>query len=197
MIQRYIALSALVACLALGQTYSHCRAITISGALVPSPQTNFPLLFNSQDTGLRTAANGGGVANSNGYDVIFAAACDGTGKLNHEIEFFDGVAGRFTAWVNIPNLTSSTVIYLLYGNASISTSQENRTAVWDSNYKGVYHFANSTNLVNDSTGNNNGQNAGGTPLNGQVGGAVSFTKPNSIQLPLTNLSYVSGTLNGG
>ena len=38
--------------------------------------------------------------------------------------------------------TTDTVIYVFYGSGSVSTSQENRTGVWNSDFKAVYHFAN-------------------------------------------------------
>ncbi len=32
------------------------------------------------------------------------------------------------------------VIYLFYGNSSVSTSQQNGTGVWDSHYEVIQHF---------------------------------------------------------
>ena len=35
--------------------------------------------------------------------------------------------------------SADTVVYAYYGNA-VATNQQNPTGVWDSNYKGVWHF---------------------------------------------------------
>ncbi|MGD0136085.1 MAG: discoidin domain-containing protein, partial [Bryobacteraceae bacterium] len=80
--------------------YSYSRTITIASTQVPNTdQTNFPVLFSSTDSRLMSVANGGHVANANGYDIIFTADAAGTQKLNHEIESYNGTSGQFIAWV--------------------------------------------------------------------------------------------------
>ncbi|HEX5431489.1 MAG TPA: DUF2341 domain-containing protein, partial [Bryobacteraceae bacterium] len=125
-------------------SYAYSRTVVIDHTKVPnSDQANFPLLFSVTDPLLKTVANGGHVTNASGYDIIFTADAAGTQKLNHEIESYDPVTGQFTAWVQAPAVSHSadTVIYLFYGNDSITTSQENKTGVWDSNYKFVQHLS--------------------------------------------------------
>jgi hypothetical protein len=165
-----------------GNGYTHSRAVTIAHGQVPNTdQGNFPLLFNTTDPLLKTVANAGHVNNANGYDIIFTSDAAGTQKLNHEIEFYDGSAGKFIAWVQIPTLSHSadTLIYLFYGNSSVNASQENKAAVWDSNYKAVYHMADkaANTTVMDSTGSNNGTaraNTSSKTTNGEIDGALSF-----------------------
>jgi len=148
--------------------YGYYMPITVnSGQVSNGPQLNFPFLFSSTSANLRTTGHGGHVQESHGYDIIFRAlddtTCGGTGKapctLSHEIEKYDDTDAnhQFVAWVKVPSINTNTQIYVYYGNSSISTSQENKTGVWDSNYKGVWHLGNGTTLTaNDSTNVNNG-----------------------------------------
>jgi hypothetical protein len=137
--------------------------------------TNFPVLVSLTDANLATTANGGGVGLSDGTDILFTAA-DGTTKLSHELEAYDPATGQLIAWVNVPALspTSDTVIYVYYGNGAAS-DQQNKTAVWDSNYVGVWHLPNGSTLsANDSTTNaDNGTIIGATATTGQIGGAMA------------------------
>jgi hypothetical protein len=164
-------------------SYTYSRTVTIAHGQVPNTdQSNFPLLFNTTDPLLKTAANGGHVTNANGYDIIFTSDAAGTQKLNHEIESYNGSTGQFIAWVKISTLlhTTDTVVYLFYGNSSITTSQENKTGVWDSNYKLVYHMRDNAANVNvtDSTSNGyTGAAAANTSTKqtpGQIDGALTF-----------------------
>jgi hypothetical protein len=139
--------------------YTYSRAITIHHTKVPNTdQVNFPFLFNTTDAMLTNTTIGGHVTNASGFDIIFTCDAAGTQKLDHEIESYNYSTGQFIAWVRIPALshTSNTVIYLLYGNSAITSSQENRTGVWDSNFKGVWHLPNGSTLaLNDSTSSGN------------------------------------------
>src|SRR5258708_2997504 len=124
--------------------YRYGRVVTIDHTKVPNTdQANFPFLFNTTDAMLKTASNGGHVNSIYGYDIIFTSDAAGTQKLDHEIESYNPASGQFIAWVRIPALshTTDTAMYLFYGNSSIATSQENKTAVWNSNYKSVWHFS--------------------------------------------------------
>jgi hypothetical protein len=141
-------------------SYTYSRAITIDHTKVPSTdQANFPFLFNTADPLLKSTAYGGHVNSASGYDIIFTSDAAGAQKLDHEIDSYNAATGQFTAWVRIPALshTTNTVIYQFYGNAAISSSQENKTGVWDSNYKSVWHFSEDPNgaapQFKDSTSN--------------------------------------------
>src|SRR5260370_5704363 len=174
-------------CLPLHAQYSYERTITIDHTKVPNTdQASFPVLISGTYSYLATVANGGRVRNANGFDIILAREQSGTVRLDHEIESYDPSTGTISFWVRIPTLshTTDTIIYFLYGNSSITTSQENKTGVWDSNYKGIWHFANGTSLnVNDSTSNGaNGTNSGATATAGQIDGAASFNGSSQINI---------------
>ena len=132
--------------------------MTIDHTKVPSTQSNFTVLVSVTDPALKTVANGGHVANPNGYDIGFYADSGGTIKLKWEVEKYDGTTGNLIAWVKIPSVSSTdTVFYLMYGDSSINTNQSDPPNTWDSNFKGVYHLGNGTTLsATDSTGGNNG-----------------------------------------
>jgi hypothetical protein len=127
---------------------------------------------------LKTTGNGGRVYSSNGYDIIFRSS-DGVTQLNHEIEKYDGSAGTLVAWVKVPILsyTTNTAVYIYYGNSGISSSLENKAAVWDSNYKGVWHLKENPSgtapQMKDSTSyGNNGTSYGSMTSGDQVAGKI-------------------------
>ena len=74
--------------------------------LVPSTQSNFTVLVSVTDPALKTVANGGHVANANGYDIGFYADSGGTTKLKWEVEKYNGTTGNLIAWVKIPSVSS-------------------------------------------------------------------------------------------
>ena len=116
--------------------------MTIDHTKVPSTQSNFTVLVSLTDPALKTVANGGHVANANGYDIGFYADSGGTTKLKWQVEKYDGTTGNLIAWVKIPSVSSSTdtVFYLMYGDSSINTDQSDPPNTWDSNFKAVWHM---------------------------------------------------------
>jgi hypothetical protein len=151
------------------------------------------------DGDLRSAANGGHVANSNGYDISFRAS-DGTTQLDHEIEKYDGSAGTLIAWVRIPVLDfdDNTTIYLYYGNSNVTSPTENPGGVWDSNYMGVWHLKEDapgtgiTDLYKDSAGTNHGADlVSDTGQSGQIGAGQDFD--GNDDYVSTNNMNLSGT----
>ena len=182
------------------------RALTINpnSNLVPSTQTNFPVLFQGEYSYLATTANGGKVQNANGYDIYFSSDTQGSNVLDFERVHWSAITGVCEFWVNVSSLgTSTTTIYLQYGNNSITTDQSNATATWDSNYVGVYHFGDGSSLnLNDSTGNTNNGTGVNTPtaVNDGIGstgagggGAIGFTAANSQYVDLGNASSLALT----
>ena len=129
----------------IDENFLYRKAITIDDTKVSpcsSNITDFPVLISiTGDANLKTVANGGHVANSNGYDIVFRAS-NGLTALDHEVESYDGTAGTLVAWVKVPTLsyTADTTIYIYYGNSGISSDQSNPTGVWDANFKGVWHL---------------------------------------------------------
>src|SRR5207302_9277285 len=110
------------------------RQMTVNHTLVPSAQSNFTVLVSVTDATLKTVANGGHVANANGYDIGFYTDSGGSTKLKWEVERYDGTTGNLIAWVKIPSVSSSsdTVFYLMYGDSSINTDQSDPLNTWES-----------------------------------------------------------------
>jgi len=154
--------------------YGYRKAITIRAASVSGSVSEFPVLVSiASDNQLRTVANGGHVQNGNGYDIVFRAA-DGTTPLVHEIESYYPLTGQLTAWVKVPALssTSDTLIYMYYGDASVTSLQENPNSVWDTSYKGVWHLNNS--VLDSTSSGNNGTDNGTTDAGGKIAKAREF-----------------------
>ena len=160
---------------------------TITFDLPASNLTNFPALISGTYTYLKTVANGGLVKNSSGYDIIFYADKGLRSKLSWEVEKYDATTGEIIAWVKIPVLsaTVATVIYMSYGDPSITTDQSSATGTWNSNYLGVYHLPDGTTLsVVDSTAAHNGTNNGATAVAGEIDGGANFVAASSQYVDL-------------
>lgn len=140
-----------------------------------SDLTDFPVLFSGTFTYLKTIANGGKVNNSSGYDIVFYSDVTLTTKLKFERVYWDATTGECEFRVKVASLTtaSALVVYLAYGNTSISTDQQDAAGTWNSNYKGVWHMGSPTVLsLTDSIGVANGTNSGLTAATGEIGGAA-------------------------
>ena len=184
--------------------YVYKKKITIDHSKVSggSNLSNFPVLISMTDVSLKTAKNGGNVQNSNGYDIIFVDSAE-TAKLDYEIEKYVATTGEIDMWVKIPTLSASsdTVIYMYYDNSTITSSQENKTGVWDSNYQGVWHLKETSGTQNDSTSNNRNSIAVNVTTEGatagQIDGADSFNgSSNYVQINGLMGSPSSVTLSG-
>ncbi len=155
-----------------------------------SDLTDFPVLFSGTYTYLKTIANGGKVNNSNGYDIIFYSDAALTTKLKFERVFWDATTGDVEFWIKIPTLTSAsaTVIYLAYGNTSISTDQQDANNTWNSSYQGVYHFPDGTTLTaNDSTASGfNGTINSVVAGTGKIDGGANWNTTANIVIGLNN-----------
>jgi uncharacterized repeat protein (TIGR01451 family) len=158
------------------------QVITINHANVnATDQTNFPVLVNlAANTGLQNHAQ------ASGNDILFTAS-DGTTVLAYEREKYVSGTGALVAWVKIPVLshTTDTVVYMYYGNGGAS-DQQNAAAVWDTNYKGVWHLnqtpTGATGDIVDSTGGNNGTSqtiAAGAQVAGKIGGSLTLSGTNN------------------
>ncbi len=177
--------------------FSYRRTITIDHTKVPNTdQTNFPFLFSGSYSDLATTNSGGAVTNSKGYDIIFTSDPYGTNILPFEQESYNATTGAVIYWVQIPTVshTSDTVIYLFYGNSSITTDQSNKNGVWDSNYLGVWHLDETSRQQQDSTANGNSSTALSVTAEGsatgQIGGSDQFNAahPDHVDLPNISLS---------
>ena len=179
-----------------------CRTITINHTKVPNTnQANFPVLITGTYSDLATTANGGSVTNANGYDIIFTSDPAGLNILAFEQESYSASTGTINYWVKIPTLSATvdTVIFMFYGNSSITTDQSNKNAVWDANFMGVWHFnqtPNGASSILDSTSNGFHGTPAATGItlstDGIAGGSLQFAgnSPNSY---VTLSSSLPGT----
>lgn len=158
--------------------------------------TDFPILFSVTDPDLRHTSFGGKVGKTDGTDILFTSS-DGTTKLSHEIEKYASTTGEVVIWVKVPTLNTSanTDLYVYYGNSGAS-DQQDATNVWDSNFKGVYHFGNGTTLsTEDSTSNNNDltNSSSVATTTAKIGGAADINGTSYLRTPAfaatSNLSF--------
>lgn len=167
-------------------SFTYNRSITFDHTQVPSDQTNIPMVLQGTITSLKTVGNGGHVQNANGYDIVFSTTSDGLNPINWEVVNYVATSGLFEYWLQIPTLSSSvdTVLYMCYGNSSISTDQSATSSglTWDSNYIAVYHFGTPSTLSLNSTaqvpgvGNTNLTGVGSpSAISGLIGGAFNAT----------------------
>ncbi len=157
---------------------------TSDSAKIPSTQSYFPVLIGlSPDSDLAAHAQ------DDGDDILFTSS-DGTTQLDHEIEEFDGGTGELVAWVEVPSLSTGTVIYMYYGHATCG-SQQDVEHTWDggtdtspaNNFKMVQHLqedpSGTAPQMKDSTSNNNdgtsqGSMTAGDQVIGQIDGSLDF-----------------------
>lgn len=137
--------------------WSYRQEITIDHAQVAGGTlTDFPFLFSVTDADLEAVTAGGKVGQEDGGDILFTLG-DGTTKLAHEMESYDGATGRVNAWVKVPAISdgADTKLYVYYGNA-LAADQQDKNHVWDGNYRMVQHL-------------------GGAPANAAAGGHLDST----------------------
>ncbi len=189
------------------------RSLFFTPQVPNADETDFPVLISGAYSYLATTSNGGQVTSANGFDIIFTSDSAGTNPLPYERESYNSATGAVSFWVQVPTLshTADTVIYLFYGKSSVTTDQSNPTAVWDSNFKGVWHMSQGTALsANDSTSNGNNGSLINSPaaVVGQIDGAVGLNgstqylrvpssssfKPTS-GITLSGWVYLTGTSN--
>lgn len=151
------------------------KPLTVAAASVAgtSDLVGFPLLVSATDPDLRSTDKGGKV--ETGRDLAFFAA-DGVTPVAYEIEQYSRADGHLIAWVLLPALspTNGVKLYLAFGNPDVTVSLEDRRAVWNNGYAGVWHMGDSA--WTDSAGSNKGTPAGGPSIaqNGVIGAAGSF-----------------------
>ncbi|UCC81740.1 MAG: DUF2341 domain-containing protein [Gemmatimonadota bacterium] len=159
---------------ALGQgwydpDWGYRKKITIDNTMVAGDLTNFPVLLDFTDTDLRDKAR------NDGWDILFTED-NGTTKLDHDFEDYDGSTGAIIVWVEVTNLSGSvdTDIYMYYGYATVPSNQENETGTWGNGYEAVYHLHN--NSFADATGNHTATNSGSANATGIAGDGRNFLR---------------------
>jgi RHS repeat-associated protein len=178
--------------------YSYRSTITIDHTKVPNTdQSDFPVLISGTYSYLATTGNGGDVTNSSGYDIIFTSDAAGADVLPFEQESYNASTGQVVYWVQVSALSHSTdtVLYVFFGNSSVTTDQSDKNGVWDGNFQGVWHLANGSTLSGaDSTSNGfDLTNSNGTAAtSGQIDGAASFNGTSNY-LSNSSLSVTAGS----
>jgi hypothetical protein len=184
--------------------FTHYSPVTVNGGQVPAAQSDFPMLINSTDTRFKTTGNGGHVQNSNGYDVRPYSDSALTSPLTYELERYNGSTGEVVMWVKIASIDVGSVVYLAYGDSSLSTDGSS-TNTWSNSFTAVWHLKDGSTLsVNDSTaGAYNGNNHGVTAAAGQIDGCGGFASASSqyidtdgVTPPMTAAFTYSLWLNG-
>ena len=197
----------------MGMSYAWVRPVSVNHLLVPSNQSGFPVPVKVPNTAdLKSVANGGTVTVNAGAgipDIAFFSDAGLTLPLAFERTMWDPTTGSCTFYVfSSVSSTVDTVFYMGYANAAIVADPQNAPSVWDTNYKGVYHFGDGVTLnLNDSTSNANHltSNVGGvTAAVGLVDGAASFdgatqyltrlaNSGTSAQVPVTMMGLFKAT----
>ncbi len=165
--------------------FGYYAPVEIDHTLVPSDQTDFPVLISVTDATLKTVFNGGHVENASGFDIRPYADTGCATPLTYELERYNATTGEVVMWVKMATL-SSTVndkIYLAYGNTALSTDGSS-TAVWSNNFGAVWHLKNGTtlNLHDSSATGNDLTNTGVTATTGQIDGGGGFVSTSSQEL---------------
>jgi biopolymer transport protein ExbB len=176
------------------------RAIDVTGAGVTGgPHESFPLLVALEEPWLRHTSAGGRVEHLAGFDIRFSQDPAGDVPLDHEIEGYQGDTGELIAWVRIPMLAADTVLYLHYGDDTITASQENTAGVWSGGFAAVWHM---DEALADSAGLNGvATNSGSEPAIGWIGegrrfdGTADFVDTGSAQA-IDNVFAGGGTAEG-
>jgi hypothetical protein len=170
-----------------GYSYKKCfdGNTTATGANISSTQSGFPIAVHicpnctSPNFTATEKTHFFGSWDANGKRVQFLAS-DQTTILPYEVEYYNATSGSEEAiyWVKVPtiagNNANSSMVCVAYGNDPNGSDQDNKTGVWDSNFKMVQHMGGSGTggTVADSTVNaNNGTRYGDTT---QVTGQVQY-----------------------
>ena len=170
---------------------AYIRTITIQASQCGSASSsNFPVLVLLSGQQFKSAANGGHVHNSNGYDVLFWSNAAATSALTWEIDYYDPVGGNFWGWVLIPTVsnTVNTVFYVTYGDPTITTFQSTATSVWTNAFDYVWHGGGGGTLtLTDSTSNGNTATNSANPVTAttaQIAGGGAFVAASSEALTI-------------
>jgi hypothetical protein len=126
------------------------RRIDLVDAQITGSHTDFPLLVTLTEEWLKSTANGGNVR-ADGFDISFSSDQTGATTLAFQLERLDTTGGNLAAWVKLPALTATTVLYIHYGDPTITESQAQPTAVWSNGYELVAHMNDSGDSTTKNT----------------------------------------------
>jgi hypothetical protein len=184
---------------------NYCLPVTIDHTKVPNTnQTNYPLYIHGFYTFMKSQANGGNVANVNGYDIgIFSDATCLTRKA-HTLGFWDGNLGEVELWglVATNSHTVDTTVYLNFGNSSITTDQSDKTTLWgNQGWVGSYSWGSPTSLSTADWGSGNldlsvGQVGNPLPIHCPLGACLYVPNDGSTYVEWGPISFDSIGLHG-
>jgi len=176
--------------------YQYYRPITVTSDtnIAPGTITNFPMLFSgTYDWLAATSLSANGLLqNENGYDHIYSTSTDCLSPLKYQNVSYTASTGAITDWVNVPTMTAGAVIYICYGNASITTSQADVAGTWaDQSLAGYWQLddASGTTVHDTSINNTTGTwigTLGSQWASGKIGvgaGSFSVTDNNQLKIP--------------
>ncbi len=112
--------------------------LTIDHTKIDENLSDFPVLVKLSSGNFDFSKS-----NSDGFDIRFTSD-DGETLLKYERERHDNVGELAEYWVKIPSVSSSVdVDFYIYFRTSDTEDGADPTAVWDENFKGVWHSKNS------------------------------------------------------
>ena len=187
--------------------------ITIDHTKVTSDLTQFPVLIKISNSSGTTATDLTAIFTALGSNSkkIAVTQADGTTQLNVEVEKWDSANQQAWLWVSKSgwsiSSTQDTTLYLYYDNTHADntayvgdTNSTPARAVWDANYKAVYHLNDGadTSHIYDSTSNaNNGtKKAANEPVqaDGLSGKAQQFDGTNDYTDTGAGTASITGDL---
>jgi hypothetical protein len=160
-------------------------SLTIDHTKLSSTLTDFPLLIKLSTSSGVSAQDISAIFTELGANSKkIAVTTSNNTQCYVEIERWDNANNLAILWAKIPSISheTDTTLYLYYDSTASDnttyvgdTDSEVAENVWDSNYKGVFHF-NSETTIKDSTSNDNDGSITGTLSlsDGQIGKAVSI-----------------------
>ncbi len=192
--------------------YSYYRQFTVTStaSVASGTNANFPVLVSSTLASWKSTSTGAGARIQNlctapnggtePCDFIFVTSTPtvsgsnwncGT-ALNFETEKYTSSTGALIDWVNVPSISTGTVIYACYGDATVTTDQSHPSGTWNANYLAVYHLPNGTTLnASDSTSYARDlSNIGGTTAtsSGEIDGAANMVHASVQYLKSTQIT---------
>ncbi len=153
----------------LDGNYLFRKKITIQSSQVLADLTNFPSVYHETDTDFQAAL-------ANGFD--FKVTEGEITEVPYERNFWDDATGELLIWIKTnPEAVSDVDYYIYYGFAGETVDQSDPEAVWDSNYRAVYHGMDASAPVLDSTSNDFDLSENGDPtyqVPGPIKDAISY-----------------------
>jgi len=153
---------------------------------ITSNLTNFPALLSIQDNNLiisGVCADKVYYPNGPNYDFAFYDLATGS-ECYYQVESYNQTTGTLLVWVQIPTLTyaSNKTIEFYYGSKTPPTTHNTAfyESTWASDYKGVFHFNESSYTGSVTDGTAAGNTGAASNMNaanlvtGKIGNAYSF-----------------------